>query len=216
MGEAGGLCSICFGPPRQPSGTLLGCGHAFCLACIDGWAQIENSCPLCKRRFSAIEVGARCARRLLPVSPATQHALAAEERCYVCGREDRPERAFVCEACERRVCHMRCLDPPLTEIPTDSWYCDFCVRERRLTPTLPLASIFRRKRERSRRRLKRAQREQLRRLQPRPVARRRAGSLGGLWAGLSGLRLFRSPLSRGEGLRSALLASLPRVAGRPP
>ena len=31
------------------------CDHRFCFSCIEKWAERENSCPLCKVRFTKIE-----------------------------------------------------------------------------------------------------------------------------------------------------------------
>ena len=29
--------------------------HIFCFECIEAWSKTENTCPLCKKRFSSIE-----------------------------------------------------------------------------------------------------------------------------------------------------------------
>ena len=49
-------CCICLTLP-QPSDLALvnGCNHTFCFDCIDTWAERENTCPLCKHRFTKID-----------------------------------------------------------------------------------------------------------------------------------------------------------------
>jgi hypothetical protein len=34
---------------------ISGCEHRFCFECIEKWAERENSCPLCKNRFTKID-----------------------------------------------------------------------------------------------------------------------------------------------------------------
>jgi len=34
---------------------ISGCSHTFCFHCIEKWAERENSCPLCKNRFTKID-----------------------------------------------------------------------------------------------------------------------------------------------------------------
>jgi hypothetical protein len=34
---------------------ISGCLHTFCFNCIEKWAERENSCPLCKIRFTKID-----------------------------------------------------------------------------------------------------------------------------------------------------------------
>ena len=46
-------CSICSCAISE-QGVLDTCTHLFCLACILKWAGIENSCPICKQRFSRV------------------------------------------------------------------------------------------------------------------------------------------------------------------
>lgn len=53
-------CGICHSSIHE-QGVLDSCAHAFCLVCILKWAEIENSCPLCKARFS--QVAARWTRK---------------------------------------------------------------------------------------------------------------------------------------------------------
>ena len=45
-------CPICM--DTITTAGVIGCGHEFCFDCIHRWSNTENSCPLCKKRFRAI------------------------------------------------------------------------------------------------------------------------------------------------------------------
>jgi len=47
-------CTICLSSDASEFG-LLQCKHSFCFECIESWSEHENSCPLCKVRFSYID-----------------------------------------------------------------------------------------------------------------------------------------------------------------
>eukprot|EP00339_Tiarina_fusa_P023116 CAMPEP_0116996962 /NCGR_PEP_ID=MMETSP0472-20121206/579_1 /TAXON_ID=693140 ORGANISM="Tiarina fusus, Strain LIS" /NCGR_SAMPLE_ID=MMETSP0472 /ASSEMBLY_ACC=CAM_ASM_000603 /LENGTH=346 /DNA_ID=CAMNT_0004695729 /DNA_START=127 /DNA_END=1167 /DNA_ORIENTATION=+ len=49
-------CCICMCEvePDDLAG-VSGCDHRFCFGCIEKWAERENTCPLCKVRFSKID-----------------------------------------------------------------------------------------------------------------------------------------------------------------
>lgn len=49
-------CCICLEiPTKEDLASISGCSHPFCFGCIEKWADRENTCPLCKARFSKIE-----------------------------------------------------------------------------------------------------------------------------------------------------------------
>jgi len=51
----GASCCICMSQPDyEEKSTIDGCDHQFCFGCISKWADRENTCPLCKHRFSKI------------------------------------------------------------------------------------------------------------------------------------------------------------------
>ncbi|KFQ22171.1 PHD and RING finger domain-containing protein 1, partial [Merops nubicus] len=45
--------------------------------------------------------------------------------CEVCGRSDREDRLLLCDGCDAGY-HMECLNPPLSEVPVDEWFCPAC------------------------------------------------------------------------------------------
>ncbi|KAG7336731.1 ring finger domain containing protein [Nitzschia inconspicua] len=49
-------CCICMCDVKpEDVSQINGCDHHFCFGCIEKWAERENSCPLCKSRFTKIE-----------------------------------------------------------------------------------------------------------------------------------------------------------------
>ena len=48
-------CAICLCPLANDIG-ILDCKHRFCYSCIKKWASTENSCCLCKTKFSSISL----------------------------------------------------------------------------------------------------------------------------------------------------------------
>jgi hypothetical protein len=49
-------CCICMCEPEPADlANINGCQHKFCFDCIEKWAEQENTCPLCKIRFSKID-----------------------------------------------------------------------------------------------------------------------------------------------------------------
>ena len=51
-------------------GVLNCCTHSFCLDCVLKWAAIENSCPVCKRRFRTVTT--RWARKCMAEGKRSQ------------------------------------------------------------------------------------------------------------------------------------------------
>ncbi|CAD8098890.1 unnamed protein product [Paramecium primaurelia] len=47
-------CGICYNAIEN-QGILDSCSHSFCSDCIKKWSNIENTCPLCKQKFTQIE-----------------------------------------------------------------------------------------------------------------------------------------------------------------
>lgn len=190
-------CVICFEEKQRPLGCVPICGHSFCWPCIEDWARMSDKCPLCKAPFTALEAQTQTVSRVVPLVSLPQ----PETECYVCRRRDQPHRTLVCEVCERKVCHMRCLNPPLKEIPHEGeWFCDFCVHAHRLRPGIQTASIFSKGRVISRRMKGRLRRTtSLRRFKRRLL-------FGGF---------FRSPLGRQSELGAQLRGGLNRLAHSP-
>lgn len=49
-------CPICLDVPQKNEVACVnGCSHTFCFHCIEKWSDRENTCPLCKARFTKID-----------------------------------------------------------------------------------------------------------------------------------------------------------------
>ncbi|UKJ89396.2 Requim, req/dpf2 [Theileria orientalis] len=57
-----------------------------------------------------------------------------EEGCAICGNDDNWPQLLLCDSCDKGY-HMYCLDPPLTEVPANNWYCSQCNNEAPSTVT---------------------------------------------------------------------------------
>ena len=75
----------------------------------------------------------------------------SDDFCYVCEQGiDDMDPLLVCESCLKKCCHMSCLDPPLETISPEEWFCDFCVRDKRIQSTLPIANLFKKAKKQKR------------------------------------------------------------------
>ncbi|KAK4537946.1 hypothetical protein CDCA_CDCA15G3971 [Cyanidium caldarium] len=59
--------------------------------------------------------------------------------CRRCGRSDHPECTLLCDRCDAEY-HTYCCAPPLSSVPTGSWYCEQCQAES-AAPTTPTVWI---------------------------------------------------------------------------
>ncbi|CAG9318109.1 unnamed protein product [Blepharisma stoltei] len=48
-------CSICLNP-IEFQGKVDACQHTYCYDCILRWSEVENTCPVCKTRFSFVSL----------------------------------------------------------------------------------------------------------------------------------------------------------------
>ncbi|XP_048163154.1 PHD and RING finger domain-containing protein 1 isoform X1 [Corvus hawaiiensis] len=130
--EDGENCPICLNTFRdQAVGTPESCSHYFCLDCIVEWSKNANSCPVDRILFNYINIRARFGGKILkkiPVENTKTQGTDGEDDptfCEVCGRSDREDRLLLCDGCDAGY-HMECLNPPLSEVPVDEWFCPAC------------------------------------------------------------------------------------------
>ncbi|NWS22740.1 PHRF1 protein, partial [Pachyramphus minor] len=130
--EDGENCPICLNTFRdQAVGTPENCSHYFCLDCIVEWSKNANSCPVDRILFKYISIRARFGGKILKKIPVentkTQGSDGEDDPtfCEVCGRSDREDRLLLCDGCDAGY-HMECLNPPLSEVPVDEWFCPAC------------------------------------------------------------------------------------------
>uniref|UniRef100_A0A452HWH4 Uncharacterized protein n=1 Tax=Gopherus agassizii TaxID=38772 RepID=A0A452HWH4_9SAUR len=126
-------CPICLNTFRnQAVGTPESCAHYFCLDCIVEWSKNANSCPVDRILFKYICIRVRFGGDILKKIPVentkAQDGNSGEDDptfCEVCGRSDREDRLLLCDGCDAGY-HMECLNPPLSEVPVDEWFCPAC------------------------------------------------------------------------------------------
>ncbi|NXD24770.1 PHRF1 protein, partial [Spelaeornis formosus] len=130
--EDGENCPICLNTFRdQAVGTPENCSHYFCLDCIVEWSKNANSCPVDRILFNYIKIRAHFGDKILkkiPVENTKAQGTDGEDDptfCEVCGRSDREDRLLLCDGCDAGY-HMECLNPPLSEVPVDEWFCPAC------------------------------------------------------------------------------------------
>ncbi|NXY32295.1 PHRF1 protein, partial [Pomatorhinus ruficollis] len=130
--EDGENCPICLNTFRdQAVGTPESCSHYFCLDCIMEWSKNANSCPVDRILFNYINIRAHFGGKILkkvPVENSKTQGTDGEDDptfCEVCGRSDREDRLLLCDGCDAGY-HMECLNPPLSEVPVDEWFCPAC------------------------------------------------------------------------------------------
>ncbi|NXS91886.1 PHRF1 protein, partial [Jacana jacana] len=130
--EDGENCPICLNTFRdQAVGTPENCSHYFCLDCIVEWSKNANSCPVDRILFQYISIRAHLGGKILkkiPVENTKTQGNDGEDDptfCEVCGRSDREDRLLLCDGCDAGY-HMECLNPPLSEVPVDEWFCPAC------------------------------------------------------------------------------------------
>ncbi|XP_055669621.1 PHD and RING finger domain-containing protein 1 [Falco peregrinus] len=129
--EEGESCPICLNTFRgQIVGTPENCSHYFCLDCIVEWSKNANSCPVDRILFTAINIWTRYGGRIMEqiiIQTKTQGSNEEDDPtfCEVCGRSDREDRLLLCDGCDAGY-HMECLNPPLSEVPVDEWFCPAC------------------------------------------------------------------------------------------
>ncbi|NWH75332.1 PHRF1 protein, partial [Piaya cayana] len=130
--DDGENCPICLNTFRdQAVGTPENCSHYFCLDCIIEWSKNANSCPVDRILFKNISIRAHYGGKILkkiPVENTKTQGNDGEDDptfCEVCGRSDREDRLLLCDGCDAGY-HMECLNPPLSEVPVDEWFCPAC------------------------------------------------------------------------------------------
>lgn len=128
-------CPICLHSFReQEIGMPNICEHSFCAPCIEEWSKNVQTCPIDRKEFSYIIVrdryeNGKVVHEIKVVAQSTTLSIDDDDSdvtlCEICSHGDREDRMLLCDDCNLGY-HMDCLNPPLTDVPTGSWYCDNC------------------------------------------------------------------------------------------
>ncbi|XP_042242996.1 uncharacterized protein LOC121880040 isoform X2 [Homarus americanus] len=131
-------CAICLGRMRGEVGSPDSCEHVFCFICILEWAKTNATCPQDRKTFKVVhvrEVFGGPIEREVPIEKQKAEVITFPEEednptyCEVCNECDREERLLLCDGCDLGY-HLECLDPPLTQVPVEEWFCPCCSHAR--------------------------------------------------------------------------------------
>lgn len=127
-------CTICLETINLPS-KVTGCDHIFCKECIDQWAEVSNTCPLCKKDFKKI-IYYNDQNKIINQRNVKKKKFKYEdeendawmdnclEHCMKCKQTNDVYLMLVCDKCKFNVCHTYCAG--LDIIPDDDWFCSEC------------------------------------------------------------------------------------------
>eukprot|EP00930_Biecheleria_cincta_P100497 TRINITY_DN92128_c0_g1_i1.p1 TRINITY_DN92128_c0_g1~~TRINITY_DN92128_c0_g1_i1.p1 ORF type:complete len:747 (-),score=114.31 TRINITY_DN92128_c0_g1_i1:179-2383(-) len=118
--------------------------HFFHVGCIATWAELENSCPLCKHRFSKIGVydAQGTLLRVTYTEERDQNFETAEDDddddsvCYVCHKADNESALLLCDGQGGRCkasAHYYCVK--LESVPEEDWFCADCAGSQGAPPS---------------------------------------------------------------------------------
>ena len=128
-GEAPAACGVCL-EPLEGRGELArgACAHWFHRGCLEQWAKVDTSCPLCKSRFGALHLSSGGE---VPVEDRRQ--VWEDEGAYSnwdflvcseCGGGDESALLLICDGCEGAA-HTFCVGLG-REVPEGDWFCPRC------------------------------------------------------------------------------------------
>ena len=111
------------------------CSHFFCLVCIQRWVEVTNCCPLCKVPSLSLHTFlAKGGKLKIRIKAKTHtHVDDAEDLanlpdfadvCYVCGDEGCDTELLVCDNCDYKIAHLKCVG--FTKVPEGVWNCAMC------------------------------------------------------------------------------------------
>lgn len=140
----GDKCPICLNSLSlgQDIGSPSSClnVHNFCLDCIEEWSAKVSTCPVDRKPFTVVHVKRELHGPVIEkLSVANRSLILCDPEdgpgedddltyCEICGRCDHEDRLLLCDGCDFGY-HCDCLDPPLTEIPVEEWFCPDCFRD---------------------------------------------------------------------------------------
>jgi len=140
----GDKCPICLNSLSlgQDIGSPNSClnVHNFCLDCIEEWSAKVSTCPVDRKPFTIVHVKRELHGPVIEkLSVANRSLILCDPEdgpgedddltyCEICGRCDHEDRLLLCDGCDFGY-HCDCLDPPLTEIPVEEWFCPDCFRD---------------------------------------------------------------------------------------
>ncbi|XP_050436308.1 protein SCAF11 isoform X2 [Adelges cooleyi] len=112
------------------------CLHSFCLNCITEWAKNAKTCPIDRLDFKFIIVRSVFGEVLSEIDVSQNNEKITqvnnvddltycESILKVCHLSNREDEMLLCDICDCGY-HMDCLNPPLSRVPLEEWYCPQC------------------------------------------------------------------------------------------
>ena len=62
------------------------------------------------------------------------------KECTICHSNNEEDKIIICDMCDIAM-HIDCLDPPLSQVPQQSWFCDLCIKCIKCKAKLPRISL---------------------------------------------------------------------------
>eukprot|EP01084_Bolivina_argentea_P229345 387118_1 len=127
-------CMICLNAITETNkASISSCVHSFHFNCIRSWSYIENSCPICKQKFTHIKNISN--NKILRTQDKKQkpayeidmgYIIYSDIVCSLCGSGDDEHLLLLCDGdeCERGV-HTYCMGLGY-EIPQGQYFCESC------------------------------------------------------------------------------------------
>ena len=142
-----GKCAICLNDIKMSEKRgALPCCHTFHMNCIQTWSKVDNSCPLCKKRFGHIEsfIPGDDAHETIEIRKDTSTSTTTNATttttttttttnpmedtyagCVHCRSSAREDVLLICDLCGD-YWHTYCLPTPLSAVPEGDFYCPKC------------------------------------------------------------------------------------------
>ncbi|KAJ0183607.1 hypothetical protein K1T71_000030 [Dendrolimus kikuchii] len=119
------LGEIYIGPNYEPEMLIV--------TVIDKIYKIEEPVPLDQqtdkyRKLMTTETDKRSLPPVCSKCHDDDNVPCQECGCNICSGKEDPDKIVLCDECDLGF-HIACLDPPLTELPDDDWYCPYCKRD---------------------------------------------------------------------------------------
>eukprot|EP01084_Bolivina_argentea_P062528 114363_1 len=123
-------CRVCLQPMELSDiAKVNSCGHIYHGKCIKSWSHIENSCPLCKRKFKYIYMISTGIETKIPEKQQQaeneMNAFVWENCvCSYCGSNDDEHLLLLCDGCDDAA-HTYCAGFGHI-VPSADYFCNEC------------------------------------------------------------------------------------------
>lgn len=118
-------CIVCESQGRRSEGAPLQCSRKTCRIAYHILCNMEQGWDHCMEATeTGLSVSTYCGKHSRPVPVVTEKL--EDVACELCAGIDRPASMILCDSCGHGF-HLDCLQPPLSKIPEDQWFCKTCM-----------------------------------------------------------------------------------------